>query len=344
MVIFEISNIFARKIQKKMRKTIIGIGNALVDALIKVENENILEHLQLPKGSMQLVDGERFEEVNQVIQGLPVTYATGGSAGNTILALARLGATPAFIGKVGHDVYGHLFADNCRASGIHTHLMPSPLATGVATTFITPDSQRTFATHLGAAATLTADDLEGSWFEGHHYLYIEGYLVQNHDLIESAVEQARKAGLKVCLDLASYNIVEADHDFFSYLLEKTDMVFANEEEAHAFTGQSPREALHTLAGLCETAIVKIGKDGAMAQSGEVFAECPALPVKNVVDTTAAGDFFAGGFLYAHAEGRPLEECLKAGSLLAGHVIQVVGTQVTDDTWAQLRTSMQNPLL
>lgn len=319
-----------------MRKTVIGIGNALVDALVRVQNETILSELNLPKGSMQLVDETRFAMVGNTIGHLNVEYATGGSAGNTILALAQLGNTPAFIGKTGNDDYGNIFHDTYRRAGIETHLLQSEAATGVATTFITPDGQRTFATHLGAAAELKADDLQEEWLKPHHYIYIEGYLVQNHDLMERTIELAQRSGLQLCLDLASYNIVAADRDFFSFLLPNVQLVFANEEEAQAFTGHSPEKALGRLSEICETAVVKIGKHGAMARSGGEYAVCAAMDVPQVVDTTAAGDFFAGGFLHAHAQEQSLQQCLQTGSLLAGHVIQVVGTRLSDATWQQLR--------
>lgn len=315
---------------------IIGIGNALLDALVRVNSDEVLTELGLPKGSMQLIDELKRADLNARMHAWSVQMATGGSAGNTILALARMGLPVAFIGKVGNDSYGRFFADNCREAGIVPHLLPISLPTGVASTFISPDGQRTFATYLGAAATLTADDLAPDFFEGHSYLYIEGYLVQNHDLMERAVELAHRAGLKVCLDLASYNIVEADHDFFAYLLEKVDIVFANEEEARAFTGKEAEEALGLLAECCQIAVVKVGKHGAMAQCADEVVHCDAMNVEHVVDTTAAGDFFAGGFLFAHAQGRSLAECLRVGSLLAGHVIQVVGSSLPAETWERIR--------
>lgn len=319
-----------------MKNRVLGIGNALVDALVQVQDEALLTEMNLPKGSMQLIDTAGYEAVCRRLSQMEVKRATGGSAANTVLALAHLGAAPGIIGRVSEDDNGHFFADNCKKNGIETYLLPSELPTGVASTFITPDGQRTFATFLGAAATLHADDLRPEWLEGYAYLYIEGYLVQDHDLICRAVEMAHAAGLKVCLDLASYNIVEAQHEFFSYLLDHTDIVFANEEEALAFTGKAPREALDELAQRCEVAVVKTGKKGAMARCGAEFAEAPAEAVAQVLDTTAAGDFFAAGFLYRHAQGAPLAACLESGGALAGAVIQVVGTQLADQTWAALR--------
>ena len=319
---------------------IIGIGNALVDALVQVPNDDILTNLELPKGSMQLIDTDRYQKISKIMAQMDVKRATGGSASNTILALANLNAAPAFIGKVSDDDNGRFFAENCKKLGINAHLLHDTHPTGVASTFISNDGQRTFGTYLGAAARLTADDMRKEWFEGYDYFYIEGYLVQNHDLIECAVDMAHEAGLKVCLDLASYNIVEGDRAFFEYLLEKTDIVFANEEEARAFTGKEPRQALDELAKFCEIAVVKVGKDGALARRGEDFAQQAAMPVDQVVDTTAAGDFFAAGFLYAHALERDLQACLYAGSILSGHVIQVVGSKLSDEVWQDIKQKLQ----
>ena len=319
---------------------VIGIGNALVDALVQVPNDDILTKLELPKGSMQLIDTDRYQKISKIMSQMDVKRSTGGSASNTIVALANLGAAPAFIGKVSDDENGRFFADNCKTLGINAHLLPDELPTGVASTFISADGQRTFGTYLGAAARLTADDMRKEWFEGYDYFYIEGYLVQNHDLIECAVDMAHQAGLKVCLDLASYNIVEGDRDFFEYLLGKTDIVFANEEEARAFTGKEARQALDELAQLCEIAVVKVGKDGAMVRCGEDFAQQAAMDVNQVVDTTAAGDFFAAGFLYAHSLGRDLQACLYAGSTLSGHVIQVVGSKLSNEVWQEIKKELQ----
>lgn len=321
-------------------KKILGIGNALVDKLVKVGDESLLEELNLPKGSMQLVDTERYLSISQRMDSMSAERATGGSAGNTILALANLQTSPGFIGKISDDENGRFFADNCRAHGITPYLLKDELPTGVASTFITPDGQRTFGTYLGAAACLQPKDVDAVDFKGYTYFYIEGYLVHNHALIEHAVDLARAAGLKVCLDLASYNIVEADRDFFAYLLSKTDVVFANEEEARAFTGKAPREALTDLAALCEVAVVKVGADGAWAQRGEEVSFAEAMPVAEVVDTTGAGDFFAAGFLYALAQERPLKACLQAGAVLSGEVIQVIGTTLPESTWQQIRAAVQ----
>lgn len=317
-------------------KRILGIGNALVDVLTKVDNEQILSELHLPKGSMQLLSTEAYAEVTRRMQALPTKLTTGGSACNTLLALSHLDAPTGMIGKIGDDENGRFFASYFAQRGISTRLLHDSRPTGVASTFITPDGQRTFGTYLGAAAQLTADELQQAWFEGYDYFYIEGYLVQNHDLVLRAIELAHAAGCEVCLDLASYNIVEADLDFFRALMPSIDIVFANEQEAQALTGLEARAALDALAATCHIAVVKIGKHGVWACHGTEVAHCQARDVPVVVDTTAAGDYFAAGFMHALAAGEPLATCIARGSLLAGHIIEVVGTELPDATWKQLR--------
>lgn len=322
-------------------KKVLGIGNALVDVLVQVESELILNELQLPKGSMQLIDTERYLKIQKRLESLNKQLTTGGSACNTILAIANLGGQPGLIGKVGHDEMATFFADNCVRHDIKANLLHAEqLPTGVASTFITPDGQRTFGTHLGAAATLTADDIKAEWFEGYDYFYIEGYLVQNHALIRRAVDLAHRAGLQVCIDLASFNIVEEDREFFKELLQKTDIVFANELEAAAFTGcTDAQHNVEALAKLCHIAVVKIGKKGVLVRRGDEQIHCPAREVPVVVDTTAAGDYFSAGFLFALSQGCGLMECARLGSLLSGHIIEVVGTALPPETWTKIKQTL-----
>lgn len=323
-------------------KKILGVGNALVDVLAQVPNDLILKELSLPKGSMQLIGAARYEIVRGRLAAMKTHRTTGGSACNTILALARMGCAAGIIGKIGNDDAGSFFADSFRALGIETHLTRSDLPTGVASTFVTPDGQRTFGTYLGAAATLSPDDLREEWFAGYDYFYIEGYLVQNRALINRVVQLAKQAGLQICLDLASYNIVEADREFFTRFLEHIDIVFANEEEARAFTGGRPAlESLAVLAGTCKTAVVKVGKNGVFVSDNGTVVHAAARDVPVVVDTTAAGDYFSAGFLYGLTRGLSARRCAEIGSLLAGHIIEVMGTALPEPTWRKLRETVES---
>lgn len=317
-------------------KEIIGIGNALVDALYLVDNEDIIREFGLEKGAMHLIGENVFEKVCERMSASKRERTTGGSACNTILAMAHLGAPVGLIGKINDDENGRFFEDSFHKAGVRTFLMKDAQPTGTASTFITPDGQRTFATYLGAAALLHPSEVSNHWLAGYSYLYIEGYLVQNHDLITAVVEAAKAQGVKVCVDLASYNIVAADRDFFARLLRKTDIVFANEDEARAFTGLEPEAALEQLAAVCETAVVKVGKRGAYARRGAETVFVPAKSGTKVIDTTAAGDYFSAGFLYGAAQGWPLEKCLANGTVMANEIIQVVGTQLPETTWNKIK--------
>ena len=321
-------------------KRIIGIGNALVDALATLHSDHSLETFGLPKGSMTLIGDDEQIRIQQHFATLDVERATGGSAGNSMLALAHLDVKPGFIGTIGNDETGAFFSDNCTRMGITPYLTRLPQQSGIAYTFISPDGERTFATYLGAAAAMEGDDLSPAMFEGYDYLYVEGYLVQNHDLIIKALELAKAAGLKVCLDLASYNIVAADLAFFKQLVTQyVDIVFANEEEARAFTSSEPDTALEHLHSLCEVAVVKCGAHGSSIMRNGEKVSVEAMPVEKVVNTTAAGDFYAAGVMYGLMNDLPLSQCAQIGSLLAGHVIQIVGTQLDEDTWNEIKLNI-----
>ena len=316
---------------------IIGIGNALVDILVRLKDDVFLEQIGLQKGGMTLIDEARQEELCAKMKGLPMEQATGGSAGNAMLALAQLGGNAGFVGKVGIDELGKFYAGNCKKVGIEARLLQSDLPTGVANTFISPDGERTFGTCLGAAATLQASDITPQLFEGVSMAHIEGYLVQNHELMEAICQTAMEMSVQLSLDLASYNVVASDLPFFQHLVQDyIDIVFANEEEAAAFTGKKdPIEALREIASLKCLAVVKLGDKGASARLGreEVIIGAHKVPV---VDTTAAGDFFAGGFLYALNRGASLKDCLSLGALLSEHIIGVVGTRLSDEEWKEIR--------
>ncbi len=319
---------------------IIGIGNALVDILVRLDEEKHLESMGLTKGAMKLVDEAQHRQQRLLTAKLRPEQSTGGSAGNTMLALARLGASAGFVGKVGRDSLGRFYQDNCRAVGIDARLLTCDVPTGVANTFITPDGERTFGTWLGAAASLKPADITPDLFEDVSTAHIEGYLVQNHELMETICLTAMEMGVQLSLDLASHNVVASDLPYFRHLVQDyIDIVFANEEEAAAFTGkQDPVEALRDMAAYKCLAVVKMGSRGAGARLGEEEAFVKARKVP-VIDTTAAGDFFAGGFLYALERFASLQDCLRSGAWLGEHIIGTVGTRLSAEEWKEIRKGL-----
>lgn len=323
---------------------IIGMGNALVDVLVRIDDDSLLEKLHLPKGSMQLIQEDTLSEIRKYTSGMKIHRSTGGSAGNTVCALAALGANPGFIGKVGQDETGAFFGDTLRQRGVNALLATCDLPSGIASTFISTDGERTFGTYLGAAATLGAEDLSRKMFAGYNYLYIEGYLLQDHDLMLRAVQLAKEEGLQVCLDMASYNVVEAERDFFDQLIVKyVDIVFANESEALAYTGKAPHEALEEIASKCSIAVVKTGKEGSLVKKGTEVIQLLSCPIDNVLDTTGAGDFYAAGFMYGLTCGYSLEKCVQISTILATAVIQEVGTTLPAKKWDEIKLNIESLL-
>lgn len=319
---------------------VLGMGNALVDIMTQLISDETLELFSLPKGSMQLVDHNVSHKVNNGTNDLEKQIASGGSAANTIHGLAKLGIETGFVGKVGKDDFGKFFSEDLIKSKIQPELLISETPTGKAMALISPDSERTFATYLGAAVELSADDLSDELFKGYDYFHIEGYLVQNHELLEKAVKLARQNNLTICLDLASYNVVEDNIDFLQQIVKDyVDIVFANEEEAKAITGKQPEEALEELAQYCKIAVVKVGKNGSFVKRDDEKHSIGVIAA-NSIDTTGAGDLYASGFIYGLCNGLSLDQCGAIGSVLSGKVIEVIGPKMDDQKWQEVQELLE----
>ena len=323
----------------KMRK-ILGIGNALVDIMTLLENDSHLDTIKLPKGSMQLVEKNEINTLLEASSHLPMQKASGGSAANTIRGIAHLGLETGYIGKIGTDDFGRFFHSDLQATSATPHLLTGESETGRALAFVSKDTERTFATYLGAAVELHPNDLKESLIAHYDFLHIEGYLLFNHELIIRALELAKKNHLMVALDLASYNVVEANRDFLNDIIHRyVDIVFANEEEAKAFVNDEPETALHKIAEMVEISVVKLGKKGSMVKTGKEMYKTGIIEA-NAIDTTGAGDLYAGGFLYGLATHKPLDQCARYGAILSGKVVETIGTKIDNNTWQTIRTKIQ----
>ncbi len=320
-------------------KKVLGMGNAIVDVLTRINSDVLLDELQLPKGSMQLVDVDFMLSNASKINQFERLMAAGGSASNTISGLAKLGIQTGFIGKVGHDDVGRSFREETEKNNITAHIQLADSLSGQCLVLISPDGERTMCTFLGAASELTAADLHIDMFKGYDYFHIEGYLVFNNDLIRKAVQLAKEAGLKVSIDLASFNVVDAMHGFLKDIIEDyVDIVFANEEEAKSLTGLEAEEAVHEIAKVCDIAVVKVGKDGSFIKENEIVYRVDGI-LANCIDTTGAGDLYASGFLYGMTQQYSLDKCGRIGSIVAGNVVEVVGAKMDDSRWTKIKTEI-----
>mgnify|MGYP000926518190 FL=1 len=324
-----------------MSKKVLCLGNALVDIITQLESDSILETLNLPKGSMQLVDSDVSKMVQNATSALKSSLQTGGSAANTANGIANLGVGSAFIGMVGEDKLGEFYINDMVENSIEPRFFKSKTtSTGCAVALVSKDGERTFATYLGAAIELRAELLRKELFQGYDYFHIEGYLIVNNDLIRKAIELAKQEGLKVSIDFASYNVVEENLDFLKEICKSVDIIFANEQEAKAFTNKEAEDSIEEISQICEIAVVKIGKKGSLIKSGDKKVIIGKRE-RTCVDTTGAGDMYAAGFLAGLCEGRSLEVCGQMGSILASEVIEVYGAKMDSLTWDRIKKEISS---
>ena len=324
-------------------KKIIGLGSPIIDEIAFVD-DLFLDNISGSKGGMELLDESELESIKSGIKE-ELVQITGGSAGNTIFALARLGTQTSFIGKIGNCAAGNFYkASLAEYGGCTQSFKVGNIPNGKCLSLVTPDGERTMRTSLGAAMTLSADDLSPTDFEGYDHLHIEGFLIMNKDVLMKALELAKANHLTVSFDLASFEIVnQFKTDLQEILKNHIDMVFANEDEASAFTQLPPsqsEESLKVLSELCETAVVKRGAKGTLIAKDNEIIRSEATPVKTVIDTTGAGDFWAAGFLHGWANNKSLEDSAQLGALMGASVIQNQGGTLSHKQWDDILKLIQ----
>lgn len=318
-----------------------SIGNAIIDVLSEAP-ESAVEEFDLNKGAMTLIDEARADYLTSVM--LKRVEESGGSAGNTAVGLAGLGARSAYIGKVRDDLLGKSFAESMRRSNVHfgTTMATSGPATARSLIFVTPDHQRTMNTYLGACVNLTPDDIDPEVIEHSAVTYMEGYLwdmAEAKAAFRKAIKLAHGAGRKTSLSLSDPFCVERFREEFKELIENDiDILFANSDEICAlYETDSFDEAKEMVRGKVEIAALTCGVKGSEIIHGTETTKCPIVPVQHRVDTTGAGDFYAAGFLYGYTEGKGMQDCALLGSAAAAAVIQVFGARLSAEDLAWVQT-------
>jgi sugar/nucleoside kinase (ribokinase family) len=313
---------------------VVGIGNALVDVLSH-ETDAFVASMELPKGSMTLIDEARANSLYEVM-GAGVEIS-GGSAANTIVGVAAFGGRAQYLGKVRDDQLGNVFAHDIRATGV-TYDIPlatSGPSTGCCLILVTPDAQRTMNTYLGASVHFCADDVDRTVIEQSKVLYLEGYLFdppEAQEAFRTAAAYAHAAGRTVSATLSDSFCVERHREAFLDLVEHhVDLVFANEAEICAlYRCESFDEAIGHVQRQGLIAALTRSEKGSVVVDGDRVVEIPAHPVAELVDTTGAGDLYASGFLYGFSQGLDLETCGALGSLAAAEVISHLGARPSAD--------------
>ena len=318
------------------RKRILGIGSALVDILVPTDDA-FVARTGVPKGGMIYFDPPVIDQVLKDAGERP-KVVPGGAACNTITGVAQLGGSTRFLGKRGRDEFGHRFEAALVQHGVDTLLVESATPTGRVLSLITPDSQRTMLTYLGASSEMRPDEVSPAAFRECAVALIEGYLVYNRDLFLHAMQSAHEAGARIALDLASFTVVEENHRVLKSIVDRyVDILIANEDEARAFTEQKDETAaLGMLTAQAEMAVVKLGARGSLIGVGDHIINIPAHGEGAVIDTTGAGDLWASGFLYGLVEGLPLVQCGQLASACGFEVCRVVGASIPEEGWQRIR--------
>jgi sugar/nucleoside kinase (ribokinase family) len=307
-----------------------GIGSPLLDFIVEVD-EGVLAEIDMQKGHMHLIDEAQSRNILEMIQGYRVKTAPGGSSANTLAGVCALGGSAVFLGKIGDDYHGTVYEQSTISDGVCTKLAKHESAkTGHAITFITPDSERTFATHLGAALHFRKDDVFDDDIRESRILHIEGYQLEDPALKETcvhAMEVARGSGGKVSIDLADPALIGRNLEPIRDLVrEYADIIFVNELEARAFTGLDDEEqALSRIYDLCEVAVVKLGVRGSLIKAEGRIIRVPIYPVA-VVNTNGAGDAYAAGILFSIARGIDFERAGRIAAFVASRVVGSVGAR------------------
>jgi sugar/nucleoside kinase (ribokinase family) len=310
---------------------VLGIGNAIFDILVRTDEAFLATH-GMTKGGMALIDEERAISIYQSMG--PATEMSGGSAANTIVGVANLGARAAYVGKVRDDQIGRLYTHDIRAAGVAFATKPAldGPATGCSYILVTPDGQRTMNTYLGAAQELTSADIDAAEIAASGIIYLEGYLWDPKSAKEAFVKAstiAHDAGRQVALTLSDSFCVDRYRDEFLDLMRKgtVDLVFANEAELHSLYQTSDFDtALRQLRNDTKLGIVTRSEKGCVVASKDGVTAVPAFPIEKLVDTTGAGDLFAAGFLFGLVRGASHQDAGRLGALAAAEVIQHIGAR------------------
>jgi len=309
---------------------VLGIGNAIVDIIAQTP-DSFLSEQAITKGSMTLIDEPR---ARQLYTAFPQASETsGGSAANTVAGIASFGAKTAYIGKVGDDSLGRIFAHDLRAIGVQYQVEPLKNGPESARCLIavTDDAQRSMSTYLGASATFGADDLDPELIKAAKITYMEGYLFDKEPAKEAfikAAEIARAAGQQTAITLSDLFCVDRHRSAFLHLIRgHMDIVFANETELLSlYQTASLSSALSEVQKDCKFAVITLGEKGSLILGNSETVEVSAARAEQVLDTTGAGDLYASGVLYGLASGLSLERCGELGSLAAAEIISHYGAR------------------
>jgi len=314
-----------------MSKKILGIGNAIVDVFVKVDDDFLLKN-NLTKGSMKLIEKEEFESLKKTIKIEKIE--AGGSVANTMVGIAYLGGNPSFIGKVNSDEFGNIYKKSLQKIDVNFLYSEKEenLSTGASIIFITPDSERTMCTYLGISSQLSKKDINEDYIRDYEIIFLEGYLWDkgiSEEMFKHVINLAKKNNIKVAMSLSDiFCVTRHREDFFKLLKNDLNILIGNENEINELMKKNNlKDSIYELKNINKLIVITRSENGSVAILNNEITNCESIKVDKVLDLTGAGDLFAAGFLKEYLDKSNIKKCLTTGSKLAAQVIQKIGARL-----------------
>ena len=315
-----------------MSKKILGIGNAIVDVFVKVDDDFLLKN-DLTKGSMKLIKKEEFENLKSTIKIEKIE--AGGSVANTMAGISYLGGNPSFIGKINSDEFGKIYKKSLEKINVNFLYSENEenLSTGASIIFITPDSERTMCTYLGISSQLSKEDINEDHIKDYEIIFLEGYLWDkgtSEEMFKHVINLAKKHNIKIAMSLSDiFCVTRHREDFFKLLKNDLNILIGNENEINELIQKKNLlDSMSELKNINKLIIITRSENGSIAILNNEIINCESTKVEKVLDLTGAGDLFASGFFKEYLDKSNIKKCLQTGSQLAAKVIQKIGARLS----------------
>jgi fructokinase len=314
-----------------MSKKILGIGNAIIDVFVKVD-DSFLQKNKLIKGSMKLIEKSEFENLKNTIKIEKIE--AGGSVANTMAGIAYLKGDPSFIGKINSDEFGKIYKKSLEKINVNFRYSEKneSLPTGASIIFITPDSERTMCTYLGISSQLSKDDINEDDIKDYEVIFLEGYLWDkglSEEMFKHVINLAKKNNIKIAMSLSDiFCVTRHRKDFFNLLISDLNILIGNENEINELMQKNNLlDSINEIIKINKLIIITRSANGSLAVSNSEITNCEIVKVEKVLDLTGAGDLFASGFFNEYLNKSNIKKCLQTGSELAAKIIQKIGARL-----------------